>query len=150
MRAATRSKAIGAVQAVLLVDRFEPHRHRALDDRILARGLANGTLTPVFLLTLDALDGPCLGASALPTLVQVTPILVKMFGVRLRSDPVASRSTGLARAAGCLPQQVLLDQVGQGRAYPRSVAGRLCRNALALWCDSWCSQSLSCLASNAM
>src|SRR5689334_11664534 len=94
MRAATRSKAIGAVQEVLLVDRFEQHRYRSLDDLILERGFADGTLTPVFLLDPDALDGRCLIASAAQSLMQIAQILVKVFGIRLRCDPVNARGTG--------------------------------------------------------
>jgi hypothetical protein len=52
-------------------------------------------------------------------------------------------STGTRPAAVCLPQKVLIDQVGQGREYPRGVAGRLCRNALKFWCDGWGSQGIS-------
>jgi hypothetical protein len=137
MRAAPRSKAIGAVQEVLLVDRFEQHHYRSLDDLILERGFADGTLTPVVLLDPDALDGRCLVASAAQTLMQVAQILVKVFGIRLRCHPVNARGTGLARVTVCLPQKVLIDQGGQGREYPRGVAGCLCRNALKFWCDGW-------------
>jgi len=103
--AATRSKAIGAVQEVLRVDRFEQHRYRSLDDLSLARGCADWALTPVFLLDPDALDGRCLGASAAQTLMQIAQILVKVFGLRLRCDPVNARGTGLARVTVCLPQK---------------------------------------------
>src|SRR6266545_7621101 len=113
MRAATRSKAIGAVQDVLLVDRFEQHRYRSLDALILERGFADWTLTPVLLFDPNALDGRCLRASTAQTLMQIAQILVKVFGIRLRCDPVNSRGTGLTRAAVCLPQKVRIDQVGQ-------------------------------------
>jgi hypothetical protein len=137
MRAAPRSKAIGAVQEVLLVDRFEQHRYRSLDDLILERGFADWSLTPVLLLDPDALDGRGLVASAPQTLMQIAQILVKVFGICLRCDPVKARGTGLARVTICLPQKVLVDQGGQGREYPRRFAGRLCRNALKFWCDGW-------------
>ena len=93
MRAAIRSKAIGAVQEVLLVDRFQQHRHRSLDDLILERGFADWALTPVVLLDPDALAGRCLVASAAQTLMQVAQILVKVSGIRLRCDPVNSWGT---------------------------------------------------------
>src|SRR5262245_27133014 len=109
MRAATRSKAIGAVQEVLLVDRFEQPHDRSLDDLIFERGFANGALTPVFLLDPDALDRRCLVASAAQTRMQVAQVLVKVFGIRLRCDPVNARGTGLARVTVCLPQEVLID-----------------------------------------
>src|SRR5262249_7750939 len=137
MRAAPRSKAIGAVQKVLLVDRFEQHRYRSLDDLILERGFANGALTPVFLLDPDPLDGRGLVASVPQTLMQIAQMLVQVFGICLRCDPVNARGTGLARVTVCLPQKVLIDQVGQGREYPLRVAGRLCCNALKFWCDGW-------------
>ncbi len=69
--------------------------------------------------------------------MQIAQILVKVFGICLRCDPVNARGTGLARVTVCLPQKVLGDQVGQGREYPRRFAGRLCRNALKFWCDGW-------------
>ena len=88
MRAATRSKAIGAVREVLLVDRFEQHHYRSLDDLILERGFADWALTPVLLLDPDALDGRGLVASVAQTLMQIAQILVKVCGIRLRCDPV--------------------------------------------------------------
>src|SRR5215470_17608020 len=103
MRAATRSKAIGAVQEVLLVDRFQQHHDRSLDDLILERGFADWTLTPVFLLDPDTLDGRGLVASAAQARMQIAQILVEVFGIRLRCDPVNARGTGLARVTICLP-----------------------------------------------
>src|SRR5712691_3588130 len=143
MRVATRSKALGAVQDVLLVDRFEQHGSRSLDALLLERGGADWTVPPVVLLDPDALDGRRLGASAAPTLMPVAQLLVKVFGIRCRCAPVNPWGTGLARMAGCLPQQVRIDQGGQGRADPRGVAGRRCRNARKLWWDGWRSHGLS-------
>jgi hypothetical protein len=137
MRAATRSKAIGAGQAVLRVERFEPHHYRSLDDLILERGCADRALTPVFLLEPAALAGRGLVASAAQTRMQIAQILVKVFGIRLRCAPVNARGTGLTRVTVCLPQNGLIEQVGQGREYPRRGAGRLCRKALKFWCDGW-------------
>src|SRR5262245_34328128 len=137
MRAATRPKAIGAVQKVLLGDRFQQHRHRSLDNLILECGCADWALTPVLLLDPDALDGRGLVASAAQTFMQVTQVLVKVFGVRLRCHPVNPWGTRLTRVAVRLPQKVFIDQMGQGREYPRRIAGRLCRNALKFWCDGW-------------
>ena len=135
MRAATRSKAIGAVQEVLRVDRFEPHRYRSLDDLLLERGCADWTLPPVFLRDPDALDGRGLGASAAQTLMPSAPILVKVCGIGLRCDPVNARGPRRARVTVGLPQQARIDQGCQGRAYPRGVAGRLGRNTLEVWGD---------------
>jgi hypothetical protein len=137
MRAATRPKAIGAVQKVLLIDRFQQHRHRSLDNLILEGGCAEGALTPVLLLDPDALDGRGLVASAAQTLMQVPQVLVQVFGIRRRRHPVNPWGTRLTRVAVCLPQKVFVDQVGQGREYPRRSAGRLCRNALKCWGDGW-------------
>ena len=143
MRAAPRSQARGAVPKGLRVERCEPHRYRALDDLLLARGCADGALSPVFLLAPDALDGRGLGASVAQTRRQIAPRLVKVCGLGRRCDPVNARGTGLARVPVDLPQHGLLDQGGQGRAYPRRVAGRLCRKALQLWGDGWGSHGLS-------
>jgi len=49
---------------VLLVDRFQQHGHRSLDNLILERGLPNRTLTSIVLLNPDTLDGGCLIAAA--------------------------------------------------------------------------------------
>src|SRR5262245_19097183 len=57
MRAATRSKAIRAVVEVLLVDRFEQHRDRSLDNLVLEHWLADRALAPVVLLDPDTLHG---------------------------------------------------------------------------------------------
>jgi hypothetical protein len=137
LRAAPRSKAIGAVQEVLLVDRFEQHHDRSLAALSLARGCADGALTPVFLLAPAALDGRGLVASAAQTRMQVAQVLVKVFGLRLRCDPGNARGTGLARVTGGLPQDVLSDQGSQGRESPRRFAGRLGCKALQLGWDGW-------------
>ena len=89
-------------------------------------------MTPVFLLDPDALDGCGLVASVPQTRMQIAQILVKVFGICLRCAPVNAWGTGLARVTVCLPQTVLIDQVGQGREYPRRVAGRLYCNAEVL------------------
>ena len=46
MRAATLPEAVRAVGEVLLVDRFQQHRHRSLDDLVLERRLADRALPP--------------------------------------------------------------------------------------------------------
>jgi hypothetical protein len=53
MGAASWPKAIRAVVEVLLIDRFQQHRHRSLDNLILERWLPNWTLTPVVLLKIQ-------------------------------------------------------------------------------------------------
>ena len=137
MRAATLPKAVRAVVEVLLVDRFQQHRYRSLDNLVLERRLANRALAPVLLLDPDALHGHCLIASAAQTLMQVVQVLVEVFGILLRRHPIDPWGTGLARVAIRLPQKVLVHQVGQGRKDPIGIAGGLCRNALELWCDGW-------------
>ena len=117
MWAATRSKTVGAVQEVLLVDRFQQHRYRSLDDRIFERGVAD-------------LDGVSRLPSRSRRARRARRFSSRCYGRRLRRDPVNARGTGLARVTVCLPQKVLIDQGGQGRAYPHGVAGRLCRKAL--------------------
>jgi len=71
MRAATRPKAIGAVVKVLLVHRFQPHRHRSLDALVLERRLPDRALPPALLLDPAALPRRGLVASAAQTLVPV-------------------------------------------------------------------------------
>src|SRR5262245_22891260 len=63
MRAATLPKAIRAVVEVLLVDRFQPHRHRSLDSLVLERWRTDRALALLVLLDSDALYGHCLRAS---------------------------------------------------------------------------------------
>ena len=121
----------------MLVDRFQPHGHRSLDHRVLARRLPNRTLTPVVLFTPDPLDGRCLGAATAESLVQVAQILVEVFSLVLRRHPIDPCGTRLARLMVRLPQKVCINQVGQGREYPVRIVGGLRRKALELWCDGW-------------
>src|SRR6266702_7110206 len=137
MGAASWPKAIRAVVEVLLVDRFQQHRHRSLDDFVLERRLADRALAPVVLLDPDTLHGRCLIASTAETLMQVAQVLVEVFGIGLRRYPVNPWSAGLTRVAICLAQEVLVDQVGQGRKDPIRIAGGLRRNPLEFWCDGW-------------
>src|SRR5262249_823815 len=99
MGAATRSKTVGAVPKILLIDRFPQQRDRSLDELIFERGCADGALAPIFLLDPDALDWRCLVASLTQTLVQIAQVLVPVFGIRRHCDPVDPRSAGLARVA---------------------------------------------------
>jgi len=137
MRAATRSKAIRAVVEVLRVDRFSQQRYRSLDNLVLERRLADRALAPVVLLDPDTLHGRCLIASPTETLMQVAQVLVEVFGIGLRRYPVNPWGAGLPRVAIGLTQEVLVDQVGQGRKDPIGIAGGLRRNPLEFWCDGW-------------
>ena len=62
MGAATLSKALGAVTAILLIDGFQQHRHCSLDHLVLERRLPNQTLPSIVLVEPDALDRGGLGA----------------------------------------------------------------------------------------
>jgi hypothetical protein len=104
---------------------------------VLERRRADRALAPVVLLDPDTLHGRCLIASTAETLLQVAQVLVEVFGIGLRRDPVNPWGAGLPRVALCLAQAVLVDQVGQGRQDPLGIAGGLRRNPLALWCDGW-------------
>jgi hypothetical protein len=121
----------------LLVDRFQQHRYRSLDDLVLERRLADRALAPIVLLDPDPLYGRCLIASTAETRVQVGQVLIEVFGIALRRDPVDPRSTCLARVAVRFAQKVFIDQVGQGRKDPIGIAGGLRRNPLEFWCDGW-------------
>jgi hypothetical protein len=137
MRAATLPKAVRAVVEVLLVDRFQQHRYRSLDNLVLERRLANWALAPIVLLDPDALHGHCLIASTTETLLQVMQVFVEVFGIALRRDPIDPWGTGLPRVAVRLSQEGLVHEVGQGRKDPIGIAGGLRRNPLELWCDGW-------------
>src|SRR5712691_10944694 len=137
MGTATPPDAVRAVGEVVLVDRFQQHRHCALDDRVLARRCPDRALLPVLLLAPDACPGPCLGASAAQTLMQVVEVLVEVFGILLRRHPIDPRGPCLACVAVCLPQKVDSDQMSQGCQDALRIAGGLCCHALELWCDGW-------------
>src|SRR5918994_3977751 len=118
MWAPTGPKAIRTVQKVLLVDRFQQHRHRPLDDLVLERWHTNRALTSVILLDPDALHGRRLIASAPQTLMQVAQVLLEVLGILLGRDPIDSRGARLARLAVCLAQKVLVDEMREGRKHP--------------------------------
>src|SRR5512145_3249720 len=143
MRAPTGPKALRTVMKVLLVDRFQHHHHRSLDDLVLERRLANRALPPIILLDPYPLYGDRLLAATAQTLVQVGPVLVEGLGIPLGRHSVDARRTRLARVTVCLPQEVLSAQVREGRKYPLGIAGGLRRKALKFWCDGWGSQGIS-------
>jgi hypothetical protein len=137
VRAATLPKAVRAVVEVVLVDRFQQHRSRSLDQRILTCRLADRTLSPIVLFEPDALDWGRLVAPAAQALVQVAPMLVEVFGVFLRRHPIDPRGAGLTRLARRLAEKVYVDQVGQRRKDAGGIVGGLRRTPLELWCDGW-------------
>jgi hypothetical protein len=137
VRAATLPNAVRAVGEVWLVDRFQQHRSRSLDQLLLKGRLADRTLSPIVLFEPDALYWGRLVAPAAQALVQVAQILVEVFGVFLRRHPIDPRGTGLARVAVRLPQKVYINQVRQRRKDAVGIAGGLRRNPLEFWCDGW-------------
>jgi hypothetical protein len=137
MGAPTLPKALGAVVKILLVDRFQQHGHRSLDDLVLEGGLANWTSSPIICLDPDTLDGRCLVRSAAQSLVQVPQVLFEMFGVPLGRHSVNACGAGLTRVAIRLPEKVFVDQVGSGCKHTIGIVGGLRRNALELWGDGW-------------
>jgi hypothetical protein len=62
--------------------------------------------------------------------MQVAQVLVEVFGIGLRRDPINSWGAGLTRVAICLAQEVLVDEVSQGRKDPIGIAGGLRRHPL--------------------
>src|SRR5260370_37500885 len=84
MGAATLAKAIGAVTEILLIDGFQQHRYRSLDNLVLKRRLPNRTLPPISLVEPDALDrrGPV--APAARALVEVLGGFARVFARFLR------------------------------------------------------------------
>src|SRR5690348_13623927 len=123
MGAATLSDALRAVIAVLLVERFQPHRHGSLDTLSLARGLAERTRPPIFLRNPATVHGRCLRASASQTLVPVVPVVVEGFGVLRCRDPIDACGARLARVAGRLPQHILVAQVSPRPKHAIGIAG---------------------------
>ena len=103
----------------------------------MAHRRPNRALLSVLLLDPDAFHGPCLVASAAPSLVQVVQVLVKVCGVVLRRHAIAPRGTGRARVAVRLPQNVSIAQVRPRRQDAVGIAGGLRRTPLELWCDGW-------------
>jgi hypothetical protein len=122
---------------VLLVDRFPQHRYRSLDHRVLARRFPNRALAPIVLLSPHALSGRRLGAPTAETLVQVAPVFVEVFGLRLRRHPIDARCARRVRVAGCLPKEVFVEQGGQRCTHTIGIVGGLRRNRLEVWCDGW-------------
>ncbi len=143
MGAATLAQALGAVTAIVLIDGFPQHRYRSLDNRVLKRRLPNRTLPPISLVEPDALDRRGLVAPAAQALVEVVEVLVEVFRVLLRSNPVDSWRARLARPVRGLPQKGYVDQVCERRKDAGGIAGGLRCNPLELWCDGWCSHGLS-------
>src|SRR5438552_3568718 len=76
MGAATLAKALGAVADILLIDGFQQHRYRSLDNLVLKRRLPHRTLPPISLVAPDARDRRGLVAPAAPALVEVGEVLV--------------------------------------------------------------------------
>src|SRR5919108_838696 len=105
MGAATRPKAIGGVQKVLLIDRCQQHRPRSLDNLVLKRGLADRASASIVLLDPHTLDRRCLVRPAAESLVEVPQVLFEAFGILLCRDPVNPRGAGLTRAAVRLPEK---------------------------------------------
>jgi hypothetical protein len=103
--AASWPKAIRASVAVWLVERFQQHGHRSRDTLLLERWRPNRTLTSVVLLNPDALDGRGLRAAAASALVQVVPMLVQVFGIRLGRHPIAPGGTRLTRVLVRFPHK---------------------------------------------
>jgi hypothetical protein len=137
MGTAALSKAVRAVAEILLVDRFQQHHHRSLNDFIFEGRLPDRSLFPVVLFELDAFDWRRLIASASQALVQVTQVLVEVFGILLRRHPIDPWGARLARLAIRLSQKVSVHQVGQRRKDAGGIAGGLRRNLLEFWCDGW-------------
>lgn len=125
------------------IERFQPHRHRSLDPLVLARRLADRTLSPIVLFQPDPLSGWGLGAPTAQAFLAVTPMLVEVFGIRLRRYPVAPRGARLTRLALCRPQEIPVDQVGSRRQHAIRLAHGLRCNPLAWWGDGWCAHGSS-------
>jgi hypothetical protein len=130
-------KAIRTVPKVRLVDRFQPQRHRPLDDLVLERWLTNRALTSLVRLAPDALHGRRLIASAPPTLMPVAQVRLEGLGLLRGRDPIDSRSTRRARLAVGLVPKVLVDERREGRKPPFGIVGGLHCKVLKCWGDGW-------------
>ena len=69
--------------------------------------------------------------------MQAAQVLVEVFGIRLRRDPIDPWGAGLLRLVIRLAQNVLVTEVGQGRKDPIGIAGGLCRHPLELGGAGW-------------
>src|SRR5260370_41459786 len=96
MGAATLAKAIGAVTEILLIDGFQQHRYRSLDNLVLKRRLPNRTLPPSSLVEPDALDRRGLVAPAAPAVVGGGGVSRPVVPVCPGSDPPRSFRAPLA------------------------------------------------------
>src|SRR5260370_22535176 len=103
MGAATLAKAIGAVTEILLIDGFQQHRYRSLDNLVLKRRLPNRTLPPISLVEPDALDRRGLVAPAAQAFVVGVEVLVGVFRRFPRRNPPHSCPRPLARPVLCRP-----------------------------------------------
>lgn len=131
------SQAVRAGAAILLLERFPPQHHRALNEFILAWRLPNRSLFPLVLFAPAAFDWRRLRASASQALVQVAQVLVEVCGILLRRHPIAPWGARLARLALRLSPKVSVHQVGQRRKDAGGIVGGRRRHLLALWCDGW-------------
>src|SRR2546430_6859944 len=103
MGAATLAKAIGAVTEILLIDGFQQHRYRSLDNLVLKRRLPHRTLPPISLVAPDARDRRGLVAPPAPALAGVGEGLVEGVRVPLFPYPLDFRRARVSRPGGLPP-----------------------------------------------
>jgi hypothetical protein len=125
MRTAPRAKAVGAVQEVLLIHRFQHHEQRPLEHFVLQGGNADGpglVLRPL-LGNVHTSDRRRTIATALEPFEQVAQVLVQPLLVRLGRDAVHSHCAVLARAPVRLFHPHQIDVVRQRQQHhPRRPA----------------------------
>jgi hypothetical protein len=128
MRRAPRTEAVRAVQKVLLIDRFQHHRHRTLQNLVLQRGDSDGARPlPVALGDLYPPDRWRVVRARLQPVEERAQILLQVLlilGCRLAVHP---GRTILPRATKSLSQKLDVDVVGQAQEAPlRVLPGQLC------------------------
>jgi hypothetical protein len=111
MGAATSPKAVREVIKIFLVDGFQQHRHRPLDDLVLKRWFAYRTFLTIFLFEPATLYRRCFVPPVSQSLVEGWEVGFQILGVLFRRDPVDPRRTPLVRPPVGLPKEFYVDMV---------------------------------------
>src|SRR5215471_1782897 len=137
MRTVPPPEAMGKRLKGRLEDRLYDHHHRSLDNLVLEARLAYWPLLPPFLLNPDPLDRRRHIPIGAQPLMQVSEILVEVFGVLLGRHLVHPWRTVLPGAAIRFPQEGAVDQVEDVVEHHLRIASRLFCNALEFHGYGW-------------
>ena len=124
------AETVGEIVEVLFVDLLQEHADGTLHDLVFKSRFADRTLAAIFFLQPGSLHRRCSVPPASQPIMQVTQVRVEVDGILCCRDPVAARGARLAGPPMGLTQQVLVDQMRQGRERGLWIADRLLRNPL--------------------